>query len=89
MTESCKGFAVAERRGKGEDGGVRALVYMTALVPSVGETALGMMGKLENPGEVVVDVSTPYPRNSFFSSRFSRLTMNMVLVLMGNGFSFM
>ena len=43
-TEASKGLSKAERREAGKEGGITRLVYLTSLVPTVGNSAADLMG---------------------------------------------
>ncbi|MCJ1435194.1 hypothetical protein MMC27_004566 [Xylographa pallens] len=51
-TESTKGLRKEERREKGKKGGVVALAYMTAVVPALGVSAMGVLAGLPQESQL-------------------------------------
>ncbi|MCJ1414016.1 hypothetical protein MMC32_000341 [Xylographa parallela] len=51
-TESTKGLGKEERRRKGKKGGIVALAYMTAIVPAVGVSAIGVLAGLPQESQL-------------------------------------
>lgn len=57
-TESLKGLAKADREAAGKKGGISRVLYVTSLVPSVGQSLKGLMGDFQ-PDYLIVNVSWP------------------------------
>ena len=63
-TESTKGLGKEEREKDGKKGGVVALAYITAVVPAVGDSAMGVLASVppESQLELPIDVRfSPLP----------------------------
>lgn len=76
VTQSIRGLTKQERQKHGKNGGVVRVVYMTCLVPPVGQSAKDVLGEVPKGQEVPLTVGVRFPILLF-------LTLSSLTLLVG------
>ena len=71
-TESTKGLGKEERLKDGKKGGVVALGYMTAVVPAVGDSAMGVLASVPPESQLGLPIDVCFSHSPF--CRHSKVT---------------